>query len=364
MTTTNPNLKSVLIIGGCGFLGHRIVTEILSSHAAKTITVLDLRTSHDRVPGVTYHNGDITSKSSLQSIFSQVRPQVVIHTASPPALAHDLDLYTKVNVEGTKNLIECSLATEETVAFVYTSSASVIHDSVSDLHDGDESFPIQLMPQQREAYSHTKALAENLVLTANGQNGRLQTTALRPSGLFGENDPTTAKAMVEAAASGKYRYQVGDGRNMFDWTYVGNAAQAHVLAAQALIKYHTEGASADEGVAGEAFFVTNGETMPFWDFARALGAAAGYPTNPEEIRVIPKSVGLLIATIAEWAVWITSFGRRRSTMTRQGIRFSTMTRTFRIDKARARLKYRPLVDLKEGIRRAGRSFANNTEKAK
>ncbi|KAK0516448.1 hypothetical protein JMJ35_001051 [Cladonia borealis] len=360
MTDTKQSLGSVLVVGGCGFLGHQIIRQLLESHAASKVTVVDIRTDRNQHDTVAYCNADISSKREVQSIFDQVRPRVVFHTASPPALGDDMNLYMRVNVNGTRNLIDCALSTEDTIAFVYTSSASVVHDSISDLVDADERSPVLYMPVQRSAYSHTKALAESIVLEANRKNDCLLTTSIRPSGLFGENDLTTVKPMVEAAASGKYKYQVGDGNNTFDWTYVGNAAQAHILAALALVKAGPL-AKQGEGVDGEAFFVTNDEPMPFWKFARALGTAAGYPTR-EDIRIIPRTVGLAMATIAEWLVWITSFGRRKSSMTRHGIRYSTMTRTFRIDKAKMRLRYKPLVDMKEGIRRAGKSFANNTKR--
>lgn len=366
MTDTKQYLGHVLVVGGCGFLGHEIIKQLLDSHAANAVSVVDVRTDRNQVPKVAYHNGDISSKGDVQAIFDRIKPEVIFHTASPPAVARDKDLFSRVNVDGTRNLVECALSTESTKAFVYTSSASVIHDSVSDLRGVDESAPVLFMPAQREAYSHTKAVAEVLVLAANRQNGRLLTTAIRPSGLFGEGDLTAVKPMVEAAASGKYRYQVGSGDNPFDWTYVGNAAQAHILAAQALCKAYSSDNSIPQSdtVDGEAFLVTNDEPMPFWEFARGLGTAAGYPTKPEEIRVIPRVVGLTMATIAEWLVWITSLGRRKSIMTRKGIKYSTMTRTFRIDKAKKRLKYKPLVNMKEGIRRAGNSFARSPDEIK
>lgn len=50
-------------------------------------------------------------------------------------------------------------------------------------------------------------------------------------------------------------------------------------------------------------------------------------------------------------------------MTRAMIKFSTMTRTYRIDKAKRLLGYKPRVSMKEGIRRAGQSFASKTQKS-
>ena len=58
-----------------------------------------------------------------------------------------------------------------TEAFVFTSSTSVIHDSVTDLIEADESLPIIHMPVQKVIYSHTKALADQLVIDANSRTG-------------------------------------------------------------------------------------------------------------------------------------------------------------------------------------------------
>ena len=101
--------------------------------------------------------------------------------------------------------------------------------------------------------------------------------------------------------------------------------------------------------------------MPFWDFARSLGAAAGYPTKKEDVRVIPRMIALAIVAIAEWVIWILSLGQRKSSLTLMGIKFSMMNRTFCIDKAKKRLNYKPQVDMAEGIRRAGESFSKKTQ---
>ena len=96
----------------------------------------------------------------MEKIITSIRPQVIIHTASPTALSTDSALYHRVNVDGTRILIECARSIKTVKAFVYTSSAFVVYDSISDLIDADESFPVLYMPDQKEVYSHTKALAD------------------------------------------------------------------------------------------------------------------------------------------------------------------------------------------------------------
>jgi len=158
---TPPKSKSplgkVVVIGGCGFLGHHIVNLLLSSYSCK-VSVVDLFTNRNRRPdsdGVSYYDGDITSISSLTSIFEKIKPDVVIHTASPNLVGANDALYYKVNVEGTKCVIEACKKTG-VKALVYTSSASVLSDTQSDLVNADESWPVIPPSAQIEYYSTTK----------------------------------------------------------------------------------------------------------------------------------------------------------------------------------------------------------------
>jgi sterol-4alpha-carboxylate 3-dehydrogenase (decarboxylating) len=153
-------LGNVLVIGGCGFLGHHVVNLLLTSYTAK-ISVLDLSTSRNRRPesdGVSYYNGDITNLTDILKVFREAKPDVVIHTASPVALGQTSAshaLYYKVNVEGTKAVIEvCQKMGVK--ALVYTSSASIVSDNAGDLINADERWPIIPAKQQTEYYSTTK----------------------------------------------------------------------------------------------------------------------------------------------------------------------------------------------------------------
>ncbi|MCJ1257349.1 erg26, C-3 sterol dehydrogenase [Lignoscripta atroalba] len=345
-------MGSVLVIGGCGFLGHHIVTQLTSGTSAR-VSVLDLRTTSNRVRSVSYYDGDITSVTDVRSVLRQVRPEIIIHTASPIATARNTDLFYKVNIEGTRNLLACASEVGSVKAFVYTSSASVVHDGVSDLFNADERLPVLRSPQQTEIYSHTKGVAEDLVLAANRKHGGMLTAAIRPAGIFGEGDVQMLPPMLKVYETGKTKFQLGNNENMFDFTYVGNVAHAHILAAQYLLKAHDMSIPPpeDQRIDGEAFFVTNDQPFRFWDFTRAIWRAAGDRTRPEDAWVIPKPVGLVIATLVEWIFWLLFWGRKEPSLTRKKIKFSCMNRTYSIDKIKARLGYKPLVDMDEGIRR-------------
>ena len=120
-------IPSVLIIGANGFLGRTMPSLIAARHPNCKITLLDMAPNTSL--NYPYFKGDITDLSSLIEIFKKVKPAVVIHSASPPIPTvgqGDRNLFFRVNVEGTRNVIN---ACNETgvKALIYTSSASVIY---------------------------------------------------------------------------------------------------------------------------------------------------------------------------------------------------------------------------------------------
>jgi len=102
-------------------------------------------------------------------------------------------------------------------------------------------------------------------------------------------------------------------------------------------------------VAGQAFFITNGEPVYFWDFPRRLWRLLAPDTYPSrEPFVMPKLVGFAVATLAEWWGWLSG---REPTFTRFRVTFTCAHRWHNIEKARRVLGYEPQVGLEEGMRR-------------
>lgn len=346
------NLGSVLVIGGCGFLGSHVVRMLVEDYTCSTISVIDLRCTRNRCEGVQYHDADITDPERLVPLFDRIRPDVVIHTASPLAQGNDTvhrDLFYKVNVEGTKTVVE-ACKKSGVKALVFTSSASVISDNESDLINADERWPVIRGKKQTEYYSETKAEAEDVVLKAN-ERGKLLTVAIRPSGIFGEADTMVTVNMVKAFRQGKWKFQVGDNNNLFDFTYAGNVAHAHLLAARALLATHQAKTQPldHERVDGEVFLITNDTPVYFWDFARLVYRAAGNREGLDKIWVLPRDVGIAMGWCSETAAWL--LRKPVPTFNRQRMVFSTMTRYYNISKAKRLLGYAPIVTLEEGIRR-------------
>ncbi|KAK2858451.1 hypothetical protein FQN49_004720 [Arthroderma sp. PD_2] len=347
-------MDPVLVIGGCGGLGHTIIKQLLEKGDSSDITALDITIKHNIVPGAKYIEGSFSSPVDIRDVLERVKPRVIFHTASPLLMQqkNTRQLYEKVNIEGNRDLLRAIQEQEakSVKALVYTSSSSVIHNGFSDIINATEDLPKVYYPEQPEFYSHTKAVAEDLILGANRKDGLL-TVVIRGTTLFGEGDDGVIPNMISSARSGRSKIQVGDGKNLFDFTYHGNAAYAQVLAAKALLKASSSSdlPPEDQRVDGEAFVVTNDEHVPFWSFTHAVAAAAGYAVADKDIRIVPWYIFYIMAVVAEWWVWLSSFGTRESNLNRKMVRYLTMTRTFDITKLKTRLGYRPQIGIYDAI---------------
>lgn len=99
-------------------------------------------------------------------------------------------------------------------------------------------------------------------------------------------------------------------------------------------------------VAGQVFFVTNGEPIYFWDFARTIWRQLGH--TPPYIISIPTTIGLILATLAEIFSKLT---RKEPGFTKFRVSQATQQRYYDIEKARRILGYEPLVGLDEGMKK-------------
>lgn len=360
----SSSLSPVIITGGCGFVGSHLAEGLLAEDPNCEIHVIDLRTEKNRVPGINYHDCDITSWVDVESVFAKVKPQTVFHVASPDPIFLNPSRFRSVNVDGTKNLLAAANETKTVKAFVYTSTSSAIHDNVSELVDADESMPVLRYPAQKRVYTLTKVEAEDEVLASNRQNGdsSMLTTSIRPATAFGARDLGFMGKVVANARAGKAKNQIGAGRNLYDVTYASNLVDAHILAAHALVDAHGKAPPAPEERAdGEAFIITNDEPVLFWEFHRAVAASVGIPVKQEEIKVVPYWVAMLVATVTEWSTWILSLGRKQAPITREAVHLSTITRTLKCDKAKRVLDYKPRVSVYEGLEIASKWFIAEAE---
>ena len=343
MSTEKATLDSVLLIGGAGFLGLHLIEQFYKIENHPIIHVFDVRPLPEKLASyfsfnpkeIIFHQGDLTSPDDVKSAITTSKCDIIVHSASP---MHGLkqEIYEKVNVEGTKNLIKCSKELK-VKGIVYTSSAGVIFNG-QDVHNADESWPIPKIPM--DGYNDTKARAEEMVLKANSFEDNFLTVALRPAGIFGPGDRQLIPRLRSVAKLGQSKFQIGDNNNLFDWTYAGNVADAHVLAALKFLDPIESG-----NIGGQAFFITNDAPTYFWTLARTVWKADGH-IDKFNI-VLNRSVAIVVGYLSEF---FSKLSGKEPGLTPFRVKIVCAFRYHNITKAKTLLGYTPHVSLEDGIK--------------
>jgi nucleoside-diphosphate-sugar epimerase len=322
------------VTGAGGFLGRYLVERLIAR--GDRVRAFG-RGSYPELTaaGAQVVQGDLRDAAAVSAACLDI--DVVFHAGGVAGIWGPWDYYYGINTLGTRHVIEGCLA-QGVPRLVYTSSPSVTFDG-TDQCGIDEAAPY---PQRWLChYPHTKALAEQEVLAANGRQGRsgpLATCALRPHLIWGPRDRHLIPRLIARARAGKLR-RIGDGTNRIDMVYVENAAEAHLQAADAL--------APGSPVAGRAYFISQGKPVNCWQWIDELLALAGLPPVRKSISARAAwQIGAVLEGVHR-LVGLTSEPR----MTRFLAAQLSTSHYFDIGRARRDFGYDPRISTAEGMQR-------------
>jgi nucleoside-diphosphate-sugar epimerase len=325
---------NALVTGGGGFLGGAIVRRLVArGDAVRSLSRGDYPALREL--GVEQVRGDLGDPEAVARAVDGCA--VVFHVAAKAGIWGPYAEYHRSNVEGTRNVIAACRA-GGVGRLVFTSSPSVVFDG-RDMEGVDESVPY---PRHYEAaYPATKAESERLVRAADGDD--LATVSLRPHIIWGPGDNHLVPRLLAKARAGRLR-RIGRRRNLVDSTYIDDAAEAHLLAADRL--------APGSAIAGKVYFISQGEPWPVWDLINRMLEAAQLPPVT---RTVPPALAHLTAAICEGVSRALRL-RDEPPLTRFLVREMSSAHWFNIDAARRDLGYRPSLSIEEGIKRLEQSF--------
>ena len=317
----------ILVTGGGGFVGGYIVERLLArGYAVRSIG----RSPQPELvaKGVEVVCGDLTDATAVSAACEGV--DAVFHVAARAGVWGSWESFYGPNVIGTRNVLS-ACRKWQVKRLVYTSTPSVVFNGDS-IRGGDESLPYG--KNWLCHYAETKALAEQEALAANSE--KLQVVALRPHLIFGPGDPHLLPRVVESVKAGRLRI-VGDGSAKVDVSYVGNVADAHLDAFDALER--------GKG-AGQAYFISQGEPVDLWSWLNSILEGLGQPPLTQKIP-LPLAYGIGALCEGAWNVL-----RRRTDppITRFVAVELAKDHYFDIRKAQHVLGYQPRVPMNEALK--------------
>lgn len=341
-----PPAGPVLVTGGTGFLGRRLVERLLAH--GREVAVLG-RTPAPELEqrGVRFIRASLDDSAAVSAACAGIG--TVFHVAAKVGVWGRYDDFFRANVLGTRALLAGCRA-HGVARLVHTSTPSVVFNG-QNLAGADESLP--LTTACPSPYPLTKAIAECEVLGAHSPG--LRTVALRPHLIWGVGDPHLVPRILARARAGRLRI-VGNGQNRMDMVHVENAVDAHLAAETALAQCHLLGDTrigadfagsptmGESTAGGRAYFITNDEPVVLWDWINGLlGALGEQPVT----RCVSLQTAAAVGALCE-AAWRVLPLRSEPPMTRFIAAELAKDHWFSIAAARRDLGYAPRISMAAG----------------
>lgn len=306
----------VFVTGGRGFIGRALLERWCAS--GWDVAGVD----RDADPELGVVAGDTLEPGAWAGLLEGV--DVVVHTAAIVSNSAPADAIWKVNVLGTRRVLEAATGARAG-RFIHLSSVAAFGFCLPEA--ADETHPVR---PNGNTYVDTKIASEQVVLQAHAA-GEIECTIIRPADVYGPGSRPWTVLPVEMLRSGRFLLPAG-GRGRFSPVYVDNLVDGVIAAAES------------DAAAGQVFTIGDGPSLPAADFfgyyARMLG---GVPlrTLPTPLAVgVAGTVGRLYGLLG-----------KETEASAQTMRMLARNGGYSIDKARRVLGYEPLVGLDEGMRR-------------
>ena len=233
----------VLVIGGSGFIGGFVVSELLK-YDIKEVVIYDnfARGKYDNVVeslkdprcSVYSFGGDVREIDILNTAMKDVdyvfhlAAMWLLHCKDYPRTAFD------VNITGTFNVLEACVK-NNVKKLIYSSSASVYGDA-SEV-PMTESHPFN----NKNFYGATKIAGEAMATAFNDRYG-LEVVSLRYMNVYGPGQDQHAAysgvvpIMLNKIEAGEQPVINGDGSQAYDFIYVEDVAKANICALESDVK--------------------------------------------------------------------------------------------------------------------------------
>jgi UDP-glucose 4-epimerase len=237
---------NVLVTGGAGYIGGTVALRLLSAGHNALIYDNFCHSNRDMVPlGATLIEGDVADRERLEKTFRDQKVDGVMHFAALIEAGESMkhpEWYFRNNTASTLSLLEAMLA---------TGVGKLVFSSTAAVYGEPKSTPIEedavLAPTN--AYGESKLLVEHMLTWMNRIHG-LHYASLRYFNVAGaaegrgeahEPESHLIPLILDVALGRRANikvfgrdYPTPDGTCIRDYVHVGDLADAHLLALEAL----------------------------------------------------------------------------------------------------------------------------------
>jgi dihydroflavonol-4-reductase len=269
------------VTGGTGFIGTRVVRRLIQrGHEPHCLVRTTSDTAELERMAATLVTGDVTDRASVLEGMSGC--DWVVNLANVYSWWEpDKRVYRTVNVEGTRNVMECALETD---------MAKVVHVSTAYVYGKPATSPFTeetpVGPVRRSAYTRTKYAGDLIAWQLHGERG-LPLVMLYPGTVLGAGDPKLTGRYLRRFLSGSVP-RIAFTEAVHTYVHVRDVAEAIVLALE------------KEDNIGEKYLVGKYQ-LSIKAFNALISEISGAALPP----TAPGPVTLLTSTLATWRADVT-----------------------------------------------------------
>jgi nucleoside-diphosphate-sugar epimerase len=321
-------MKKVLVTGGSGFIGGRLAESFLKKGDSVRLLLRDEASAESLLKlGAEGFRGDLTRPETLRGALQGI--EEVYHAAARLGRWKDTPAdIRRVNVEGTKNLLELS-ASSGIRLFLLVSSAIV----TGPVLNADETYPCK----PHTLYEETKYESEKLAIRMAAERG-VPLTVARPTWTYGPGDPH--KLALYRAIRKRRFVLLGRGRNFTHPVFIDDLVEGIHLAA-------------GRPPASQIYNLGGPRHVTTAELTEKMALALGVPPIRMSMPVWLARAGAPVAEKVSDLIGI------QLPLTRSRVVLLSCSFTYSIQKARNTLGYNPKVDLEEGFRRTVAWYREN-----
>jgi UDP-glucose 4-epimerase len=293
---------TVVVTGGAGFIGSRIVDALADDTEVRVLDDLSTGATDNLPDGVELVEGDVRDEGAVREAVGDA--DLIFHEAAEVSVTRSIERPRRsndVNVGGTLNVLEAARDADARVVFASSCAIYGVPESVPIAEDA----PVR----PRSPYAIDKYAAESYVRAYHDLYG-VETVALRYFNVFGPGQTAgqysgVISIFVDQARRGDPITVEGDGTQTRDFVYVDDVVRANLAAA------------ATDAV-GEAFNVGTGSETTIRELAETVRRVTDSDSDVVHEDARPGDVPASLADLS---------------------------------RARESLGYEPTVDLETGLRR-------------
>lgn len=316
--------KKVLVTGAPGWLGTRLVEELVKKNRAVRCLVLRGMDVSDlkKLKGVELVYGDVTKPRTLEGITKGVDTVFhgvgIIHPKSAKG-------FFEINSKGTRNILN-QCVKDKVKRFIYISSNAAQGFNIRRNKLMDENGPMR--PESN--YGFSKYKAEKWVRYFHKVHG-METVIIRPCLFYGIRQPGRFTRFMNMVRSGR-PLVFGNGKNLRSMSHIDNISQACLLAEKS------------KKANGQAYWIADKKPYTTIEILRTIA-------DEFNIKLKPTYLPEILSRICEQIDII--LGK----MGFYSLNFHVVGESYRdigcsIKKAEKELGYKPKVSLKGGIKEA------------